>query len=464
MAQLIKSPDMALQHRHILLSVSLLYFLLLPSQLRAVTYVDCINDDPEKFPPCPALHEEGSDSEPQGETRPFQSATPENPDSDPRPQAAESRGNLELAISVFSQAAKVTPENFLISPDGLYRALGLILMGATGETRRLLQSYLGDNYSEPSLAAAPIATSSAQDEYSISNTMLLSSELEVKETYRERLKQVNIDFRDNINFFDRVSLESLADELNRLFSQLTHGMIPQFCYADQWSPATTMALINSIYFKGLWERSFNVRKAGKFTLRDGQRVNLNEFMVGEISFSQYTNHNDWQAVTVPYRGAHEMILVLPPKGIMPHEISAEIIMALFSSLNSGESCPSCLKIAIGLPPFKVDSDIELSHFLRKTALHPLFTSPLELGAMLSDPLAVSINMVHQHCAIEVNENGTRAAAVTHIALSRSADGSKSIQFNRPFIYVLHNKITKRILFIGQTLDPRSTSESGTGSH
>ncbi|WP_422133503.1 serpin family protein [Endozoicomonas sp. ALD040] len=460
MAQVIKSPDIALQHRRILLLVSLLCFLLLPSQLWALTNDNCgINQDREKFSACPAFHEEDSDDKLKGDTMPVQSATPESPDSDPGTRAAESKGHLELAISVFNQAAKVTPENFLISPDGLFRALVPLLMGATGETRRLLQSCLGDKYSEPSLAAAPTATSSAQDEYFISNTMLLSSELEVKETYRERLKEVNVDIRDNINFFDRVSLESLANELNKLFSQLTHGMVPQFCYADQWSPATTMALINSIYFKGLWERSFNVRKAGVFTLPNGQRVNLDRFMEDEISSSQYANHNDWQAVTVPYQGAHEMILVLPPKGIMPHEISAEIIMALFASLNSEESCPSCSKISLRLPPFKVDSDIELSHFLRKTPLHPLFTSPLELGAMLSDTLvAVSINMVHQHCAIEVNEDGTRAAAVTHIALSRRADMSKSIQFNRPFIYVLHNKITKRILFIGQTLDPRSTSE------
>ncbi|WP_422409058.1 MULTISPECIES: serpin family protein [unclassified Endozoicomonas] len=460
MAQVIKSPDIALQHRRILLLVCLLYFLLLPSQLWALTNDNCgINQDREKFSACPAFHEEDSDDKLKGDTMPVQSATPESPDSDPGTRSAESKGHLELAISVFNQAAKVTPENFLISPDGLFRALVPLLMGATGETRRLLQSYLGDNYSEPSLAAAPTATSSAQDEYSISNTMLLSDRLELKETYRERLKDVNVDIRDNINFFDRVSLESLADELNKLFSQLTHGMVPQFCYADQWPPDTTMALINSIYFKGLWERSFNVRKA-KFTLPDGQRVNLNEFMVGEISSSQYTNHNDWEAVTVPYQGAHEMILVLPPQGIMPHEISAEIIMALFSSLNSGESCPSCSKISIGLPPFKVDSDIELSDFLRKTALHPLFTRPLELGAMLSNPLAVSIDEAHQHCAIELNENGTRAAAVTHLISTRSTKDNqrKSVQFNRPFLYVLHNKITKRILFIGQTLDPRSTSE------
>ncbi|WP_257287831.1 serpin family protein, partial [Endozoicomonas sp. SESOKO2] len=400
----------------------------------------------------------------QGDTIHYQSATPENPDSDPDSRAAESKRDLELAISVFSQAAKVTPENFLISPDGLFRSLAPVLMGATGETRRLLQSYLGDKYSEPSPAAAT-ATSSAQDDYFVSNTMLLSDELEIKETYREKVKQVNVDVRENIKFDDDVSIESLADELNKLFSELTHGMVPKFCQASQWEPDTTVALINSIYFKALWESSFKVRSAGLFTLRDGQRVTLDKFMLGEISSTQYTSHNDWQAVAVPYRGAHEMIFVLPPEGIMPHEISADIIMALFSSLNSKQSCPSCSKITIGLPPFKVDSDIELSYFLRKTPLRPIFTRHLELGAMLSNGPGVLLNLVRQHCAIEVNENGTRAAAVTRISTTRGGGGGnqrKSIQFNRPFLYVLHNKLTNRIIFIGQILDPRSTSESDIG--
>ncbi|WOG25606.1 serpin family protein [Endozoicomonas sp. 8E] len=478
MAQVIKFPDIALQHRRILLLVSLLYFLLLPTQLRAVTYVDFIGDDPEKLPPYPALHEESSDDEHQVDTMQYQSVTPENPD--PDSPAAESSRDLELAISLFTQAAKETPENFLISPDGLFRSLAPVLMGATGETRRLLQSYLGDRYSEPPPAAATATSSAfAQDDYFVSNTLLLSDDLVIKETYLEEAKQVNVDVRENIRFRDPASLEILADKLNELFSELTRGMVPKFCHASEWSTDTTLGLISSVYFKGLWRDSFSIREAGSFTLPDDdkdddKRVLLDKWMLGEISSSQYAEHNYWQAVTVPYRGAHQMILVLPPEGIMPHEISAGTVMALFSSLDSQGLYPyqSSSKITIGLPPFKVDSDIELSRFLRKTPLGAVFTgavlrSSLELGAMLSDPRGASINLVRQHCAIEVNKDGTRAAAVTRISTTRGGGGGshrKSIQFNRPFAYFVRDEKTGEILFVGQVVDPRSTSKSGTGSH
>ncbi|WP_422137827.1 serpin family protein [Endozoicomonas sp. ALC020] len=479
MAQVMKSPDIALQHRRILLLVSLLYFLLLPSQLWAAPYDHFgNNENPGKSSPYPVFHEEVSGDELQGDTMPYQSVTPENPDPDPGTRAAESKQDLELAISVFSQAAKAkeTPENFLFSPDGLFRSLVPVLMGASGETRRLLQSYMGDNYSEPSPAEAT-TTSSAQDDYFVSNTVLLSEELEIKEAYRGRVKEVNLDVREKIRFDDGKSLESLADELNELFSKLTHGMIPKFCSPREWSADTTLGLISSIYFNALWRDSFQVGMIGLFTLPGVvNKVILDKWLQGEISSSQYTSHEHWQAVKVPYRGTHEMVLVLPPEGIMPHEISAEIIMTLFSSLNSEESCPSCSKISIGLPPFKVDSDMELSNYLRETPLRPVFTgvvfrgtSPLELGDMLlSDPRAASINFVRQHCAIEVNEAGTRAAAVTRTGTTRSfgrgGHDRKSVQFNRPFLYFLIDEETGRILFIGQILDPRSTSGSGTGSH
>ncbi|WP_448216795.1 serpin family protein [Endozoicomonas sp. 2B-B] len=471
MARVMKSPAIALQHRRILLLVSLLYFLLLPSQLWAAPYDHFDdNEDPEKSSPYPVFQEEDSDDELHGETMPYQSVTPENPDSDLGPRAAESNRDVELGISLFIQAAKETPGNFLISPDGLFRALEPVLMGASGETRQLLQSYMGDKYSEPSPAAAT-ATSSAQDDYFVSNTILLSEELAVQENYRGRAKQVNVDLRERIRFYDGVSLKILADELNRLFSKLTHGMVPKFCSANEWSADTTLGLVSSVYFKALWKDSFKVDMTGLFTVPGEEwRAILDKWLVGEISSSQYTSHKHWQAVTVPYRGTHEMIFVLPPEGIMPHEISAEIIMALLSSLNSEESCPSCSKISIGLPPFKVDSDMNLSYFLRKTPLRPVFTAavldkgPLQLGAMLRDPRGASINMVRQHCAIEVNEAGTRAAAITRVSSTRSfgAGGhdKKSVKFDRPFSYFLRDKNTGRILFIGQILDPR---KSGTGT-
>ncbi len=392
----------------------------------------------------------------------FLSATPVKPDSYPAQQGDESQRNLELAINVFSHAAREMPGNFVISPDGLFQSLALLLMGADGLTRHWLEDCLGEDYSEPSGAEGASAASGGQEQYCIANCLLVSSQLQLQDTYRARLKQINADIHDNVDFSNRTSIESLAQALNHLFCQLTHGMVREFCDSQQWQSDTLMAIISSVYFKGLWERSFSTRSARLFTLSSNQAVVLDRFMRGEIDHSQYVNHNDWEAVTVPYQGDHEMILVLPPTGIMPHEVSTEIIAALLSSFESEESYSSSSTMGLELPAFKVNSKTDLNKALQQAGLHFLLESP-SLGAMLSHTTTISGVFFNQHCALEVNEAGTRASAARHTCATGGCGGGtrQSIIFDRPFLYILRNKITKRIIFIGQVLDPGSSSESRT---
>ncbi|WP_252180482.1 serpin family protein [Endozoicomonas sp. 4G] len=405
-------------------------------------------------------------------TRPSQAAATANPYSSPGAQAVEPQGTLTLAVNIFSQAAQQISGNFVISPDGLFQTLALLLLGADGDTEQMLQNCLGEDYSEPDGATASGATASgtttcAQDEYCVANCLLVSSNIQLQETYQERLKQINADTL-SVNFSSHISLQIVAQALNKQFCKLTHGMVEQFCNASDWQSDTTLALISSVYFKGLWKERLKARDKGIFFLPGGERVVLEKFMHGEITSSQYADYNNWQAVTLPYQGDHEMVLILPPDGTMPHKITPEIIAVLFSVLDSLESSSSDSRADVGLPPFKVCSRTDLAKTLSATnsRLSSLFTTPLSLGAMLTDPVSfnTNINKLDQNCAIEVDEEGTRAAAVTHMtALRAFSEERKSIQFIRPFLYILRERGTGRIKFIGQILDPRDLGAGTSGS-
>ncbi|WP_257291218.1 serpin family protein [Endozoicomonas sp. ONNA1] len=505
-----KSSDSVWQYRFFLVIASLFYFLFLPSPILAVTCEKCNFDyDHETYTFCPRcfllndhLQHDTTPSQSATSVNPYlyagpegdeswrgiqscdcgsiyrledfsscpicpigneylqlnntstQWATPVNPDSNPGVQSDESQRSLQLAINLFSNVAEGMTTNLVISPDGLFQSLALILMGATGETQQLLQNCLGNSFSEQYGAAASSATFCGQDQYCVANCILVSHESQLQETYRDRVRQINVAIRDNVNFSNPASLEQLARELNKLFCELTRGMIPFFCNARDWGSSHLVALINSVYFMGLWDKPFRTRSKGEFTLPNNQRVILDKFLSGEIRSSQYASQNDWQAVTVFYHGAHEMILVLPPEGIMPQEVTPEIITALFSSLDSEEADPSSSTISLELPPFKVDSETDLNKALSQAGLSFLFEKA-SLGNMLTLPAPLNSMIFSQHCAMEVNEAGTRAAAVTRSRVLRGfgREPGESITFNRPFLYILRNIITKKIIFIGQILDP-----------
>ena len=433
MALLSKSPAGICQCKAILVVVCSLYLLLLPLQLQAgiVTCQNCETQyNNEDFPSCPICNQASSHQTP--------------------PTQAALQHSQQLAIQLFTLAAEAQPDsNFVFSPDSLFQALSLVLMGATDATQKLLADYLGGACHTPS--GAELNTTPGQGEvYSVGNCLLLASRYQLQQTYRAELEKMNAIVHEGIDFTNTPSLQTLAQQLNQHFCQLTQGMIPSFCNADQWSSDTALTLINSVYFRGLWQIPFyRERDGGFFTLANGTRVHLSRVLHQELHYSEYAIQNGWQAVTVPYQGAHEMVLVLPPEGTTLSGISPEIITNLFSSLQSVH------EIDLHLPAFETNSETDLNSVLTRTGLGCLFQSGgVSLGGMLvGSSEAIFLSDVKQNCAIKVNEKGTEAAAITQTEFFDGPGSDIYINFNRPFLYILRHKETGRILFIGQILHP-----------
>ena len=426
-----KPPARLCQRKAILMIACSFYLLLLTLRLQAgiTTCQNCETQyNTDDFSSCPLCNQA------------FSHQTPLTP-------AALQHSQL-LAIQLFTLAAQAQPDsNFVFSPDSLFQALSLVLMGATGATQELLADYLGGASHLPS--SAELSATPGQGEiYSVGNCLLLSSGHQLQQTYRTELERMNAIVRDRIDFTDTPSLQALAQQLNQHFCQLTQGMIPSFCDAGQWTSDTSLSLINSVYFKGLWQTPFYRKTNGFFTLASGVRVHLNRVLHRELDYSEYANQNGWQAVTVPYQEAHEMVLVLPPEGAMPHQVSPEAIMDLLSLLQP-------TNVNLELPAFETHSELDLNAVLMGTGLQCLFQSGgVSLGGMLAGSSdSVFLSSARQHCAIKVNEKGTEAAAITPLSVARVLSRAVRVNFNRPFLYILRHKETGRILFIGQILHP-----------
>ncbi|WP_306674571.1 serpin family protein [Endozoicomonas sp. ISHI1] len=418
------------------LTLLLFFFVSTSTPLQATPHVcqkckNVYNDD--DFLVCPICH-----------------PAPADPPAQPETQHSQ---QLKWVMRLFMLAAQAQPDsNFIFSPDSLFQALSALLAGASDTTQELLAKFLERNSPSSSTTEAPGASPGQSVVYTAGNALLLASRYQLQDSYRREAEKMSTAIHDNIDFRNRPSLKALAEQLNQEFCYLTHGMIRSFCSANQWNTETALILINSVYFRGLWKQPFYRKNGGGlFTLENGTNVHLRRVLHQEIRHTGYAIQNEWQAVTVPYRGNYEMVLVLPPEGTALSTASPEIMANLLASL---QAVP---EIDLTLPAFESYSGTELSSVLRNTGLECLFQQGrVTLGGMLvGSSKGIFLSGIQQNCAIKVNELGTEASAITQTCFVDGIRRNIKINFNRPFLYILRHKDTGRILFIGQILHPET---------
>jgi serpin B len=239
--------------------------------------------------------------------------------------------------------------------------------------------------------------------------------------------------------------------INRWVERNTNGKIDQII--DRIDPSAILYLMNAIYFKGRWARAFDPDKTKEevFTLLDG-RSKKHPFMRESGRFRYYQDRR-FQAVSLPYgNGRITMYIFLPEKNSSLQEfyraLSAEDWqewMVRFTEME-GE---------VILPRYKLEYETELDHALTSLNMGVVFDRKrADFGAMCMIPPRVFINQVKHKTFVEVNEEGTEAAAVTSVEIRVTAVPTTfTMRVDRPFFCAIADNETGAILFMGSIVDP-----------
>jgi serine protease inhibitor len=263
---------------------------------------------------------------------------------------------------------------------------------------------------------------------------------------------------DNRNFFlaklagvDFAKPES-AQIINDWADTSTHGKIKDVV---RWPfpPRTQVILANAIYFKGKWNRPFDGRtEDDPFYVLPGGKPKQVPTMWQHGHFN-YQQGDGFQAVRLPYAGKRlQMFLFLPDTNSSPTKLLADFNADTWQNkILPGFQDKQGL---LGLPRFKLDYDVVLNDPLKALGMRQAFDNA-DFSAMANEPLFVS--EVKQKSFVEVNEEGTEAAAVTTVRMTLLAMPVPQNAFNmivdRPFLFVIGDDETKSILFMGVIYDP-----------
>ncbi|MDE7229470.1 MAG: serpin family protein [Oscillospiraceae bacterium] len=363
--------------------------------------------------------------------------------------------NTENSIRLFD-AITADKDNAMLSPLSLNMALGLLEAGANGETKAQLDSYLQtENYTDFAAEYLEFVRKHRSDEkiypwqdtpdevLEIANSLWADNALPLKDDYKQR---IGGKFKAEIKNLDFSDPSNALKEINGWVNEKTHEMIPSVL--DEISPATAAVLINTVYFESAWylgEWDIDENKKESYTLSDGT---VKELPLMNTSVPAYFENSRATAFGLPYKNGVDFI------GILPKE-SGEFTLESLDIPALLKSEADYYEVTAVMPRLKFDTDFALRDVLCAAGIENVFdVSAADLSGISDMPLYVS--EIIQKTSLELDEKGTKAAAVTADFLTGGGPvykGTKTVRLDRPFAFLIYDKTQDQILFMGKVTEP-----------
>jgi serpin B len=361
-------------------------------------------------------------------------------------------------FKLYQQVAREKPKgNVLISPFSVSTALSMTYSGSAGATKKALAKVLdfsndGDDavHNEAKKVLDSLSKPGGNTRLEIANGLFGDKKIQFKPPFLASCKQF---FNANLRSLDFSKPETVT-EINSWVSSNTHGKIPTII--DQIGANAVLYLINAIYFKGSWEHKFEKQNTepASFTTASGASKNV-QMMHQHRNDFQYLENNEFQAINLRYADKRLSLYVFLPK----EGKTLEAFDAKFNQQNWNQWTGEFNKRTghLGLPRFKIDDKFELRKPLTDLGLGVAFDQgKAEFPDMANTNLFIT-KVIHK-TFMEVNEEGTEAAAVTAIEMAPTGMAMNppkpfKMIVDRPFFVALHDKQTGKILFAGHITHP-----------
>ena len=371
--------------------------------------------------------------------------------------------NPRFAFKLYSELLKNDSNtNVFVSPSSIILALAMTYNGAEGKTREGMARTLeieGLQLNEINTALAEfqrnLGNADPKVQLKIANSLWARQGFNLKRDFIERSKQ---HYAAEVTSLDFDS-PAAATKINSWVKNKTDNLIESII--DRISSQNVLFLINAIYFKGQWKNEFEKSKTKEedFQLPNGQQKKVQ--MMSQSGLYRYLKGEDFQAVALPYgSGRINMFVFLPDKGTTLEAFERKI------TFENWEGWMNSIRYrfesgTVMLPRFKVEYETELNDVLKTLGMADAFdSSQADFSGIASTNAAARlyISDVKHKAFAEVNEEGTKAAAVTSVGVSVTSVQIPREPFvmkvDRPFFFVIRDDATGALLFMGSIVDPK----------
>ena len=394
--------------------------------------------------------------------------------------AAVAAGNTEFALKLYDQLND-EKGNLFLSPYSISTALAMTYAGARGETEtemaKALQfplfpdkegGPLGRERLHAGFSGLKLGLREAQKKGDVQ--LSIANALWPQKNYAFRPEYLNLIERDYDSVgrpLDYSNGEKARGIINRWVEQETKEKIKDLIPSGVLDSLTRMVLTNAIYFKGDWQAQFKEKSTREMPFKVTPTKTVKAPMMYQKGNFGYYQDDDVQVLEMPYKGDKvSMFVLLPnqgggqpfrrPANPAPKKKALGDIEKILSPAKLSEWLGKVrrTKINTWFPKFKMTSQFSLSDKLQALGMKKAFGDADFSG--MDGTKKLYISAVLHKAFVEVNEEGTEAAAATAVVIrTRSARRYPSFRADHPFLFLIRDKATGSILFLGRYAEPPS---------
>lgn len=355
---------------------------------------------------------------------------------------AHARGELtDVSLALFRESVRDNEgQNNVISPLSAVLCLALMANGSSGATRAQIETALGMSVDELNgcLRGYTDSLDTTNVTLALANSIWIADG--IAESIRSDFLQVNADYYA-AQVYKAPMDSSTVDDINKWVKHNTDGLIDKII--EDADIDTVMILINTLLFDAKWADPYekNDISDGKFHNYDGTSSNVNMLYSEET----YIGCDGADGFVRRYEGGnYAFVGLLPSEETDIYDYIATLDGDTWRTLWESRGGTASVK----MPEFKISSDTDLEALMRQLGVVDMFESTADFSGM-SDALELYCDSFRQKAVIEVDRNGTKAAAVSWGAMDEAAViFTKSIILDRPFVYAVVDCGTGLPLFIG----------------
>ncbi|KAL7155150.1 hypothetical protein ABFS83_03G055800 [Erythranthe nasuta] len=383
-------------------------------------------------------------------------------------QSIQNQSDFSLSLAKHVIATHAKDKNLVFSPLSIHIALAMVAAGSDGPTRDQLLGFLkSKSIQDLNFLSSEIVTrvfakgigGRRRPRLSLANGVWVEQSNRLKPAFQDIMHNSYKAASNQVDFENKA--EEVREEVNAWAEKETNGLIKDLLQPGSITPGTMLILANAVYFKGTWEEEFDelFTRDLEFFLQSGSSIKA-PFMCAGGSYQFIRAFDGFKVLRLPYVKAKDsnrkfsMYFFLPDaKDGLPDLVEKIGSESRFIENHTPHNAVKAGKFRI--PKFKIGFGFEASGLVNGLGVEHPFLGGDGVSEMVEGVLYVS-KILHK-AFIEVNEQGTEAAAVTEVEMGMGCCmmREETVDFvaDHPFVFVVREDVSGVVLFVGQLLNP-----------